>query len=526
MEPRIQYTQTTDGVSIAFSTLGKGMPLVQTPVAVCGVLQVEWQIPPIRAWDERVAQKRMLVKYDSRGTGLSTRKASDWSLDALVRDLKAVVDFLELPKFALMGTVNYGPVAIAFAGRYPERVSHLILWATYAQPSDFWVPQVQSINQLAESDWVAFTEQVCHYFAGWATDQTTRQLAEMMRKSVAPQEYLALYSTLGQADVAALLPEVTARTLVLHRRQIPWLSMEAASYMASHIPGAELVVLEGASGGYALEDAEPVFKAIDEFLGESERVTRGPEAAEAGAFRTILFTDVEGSTALTQRLGDARARDVLRTHEHIVREALRAHGGSEVKTMGDGFMASFPSATRALECAIAMQRAFAEHNERAEERIRVRVGLNAGEPIAEEEDLYGTAVNLTARIAAKAGGGEILVANVVRELAAGKGFLFSDQGDVVLRGFEDPVRLYEILWDKDKIESQRRPALAYPAGLTKREVEVLRLVAAGRSNREIAAELTISTNTVDRHVSNILSKTGAANRAEAAAYAARRGLTL
>jgi class 3 adenylate cyclase len=129
-----------------------------------------------------------------------------------------------------------------------------------------------------------------------------------------------------------------------------------------------------------------------------------------------------------------------------VREALKAHGGSEVKTLGDGFMASFSSATRALECAIAMQRAFAEHNESAEEPIRVRVGLNAGEPIAEEEDLFGTAVILAARIAAKAEGGEIVASDVVRQLVAGKGFLFAERGDVALRGFEDPVRLYEVRW--------------------------------------------------------------------------------
>jgi class 3 adenylate cyclase len=150
---------------------------------------------------------------------------------------------------------------------------------------------------------------------------------------------------------------------------------------------------------------------------------------------------------LTERLGDAKAREVLRTYERIVREALRAHGGSEVKTLGDGFMASFSSAARALECAIAIQRAFAAHNASAEEPIRVRIGLNAGEPIAEEKDLFGTAVILAERIAAQAEGGEILVANVVRELAAGKGFLFSDRGEVVLRGFEDPVRLYEVRWE-------------------------------------------------------------------------------
>ena len=167
---------------------------------------------------------------------------------------------------------------------------------------------------------------------------------------------------------------------------------------------------------------------------------------EAGAMRTILFTDVEGSTALTQRLGDARARDLLREHERIVREALKAHGGSEVKTMGDGFMASFSSATKALDCAIAMQRAFAEHNESAEEPIMVRIGLNAGEPIAEDEDLFGTAVNEAARITAAAEGGEILVSDVVRQLVKGKDFLFADVGERQLKGFDEPVRLYEVRW--------------------------------------------------------------------------------
>ena len=183
-----------------------------------------------------------------------------------------------------------------------------------------------------------------------------------------------------------------------------------------------------------------------------------------GAFRTILFTDIEGSTALTQRLGDARAREVLREHERIMRECLKAHGGSEVKTMGDGFMASFGSATRALECAVAIQRAFAERGSDAvgaalappqgaaassapTETIRVRIGLNAGEPIAEEGDLFGTAVIAAARIAAQAQGGEILVSDVVRQLVAGKGFLFSGRGKTALRGFDDPVEVYEVRWE-------------------------------------------------------------------------------
>ncbi len=167
--------------------------------------------------------------------------------------------------------------------------------------------------------------------------------------------------------------------------------------------------------------------------------------------RTILFTDIEGHTRMMQRLGDERGRAVLREHERLTREALKAHGGAEVKTMGDGFLASFGSAQKALECAIALQKAFALRQAQGDpqgsvEPISVRVGINAGEPIAEEDDLFGSAVIAAARIAAKAQGGEIMVANVVRELVAGKGFLFADRGEVELRGFEDPARLYEVRW--------------------------------------------------------------------------------
>jgi len=443
MEPRIQYAKTTDGVSIAYGTLGEGMPWLQTPSGACGVLQVEWQVPEFRAWYERLARKRMLVQYDCRGTGLSERGVGDYSLDAMVRDLEAVADCLELPSFALWGSVAFGPVAIAYAARHPERVSQLFLWCTYARGSDLLTPQFETMMALVEKDWRLYTEAVGHYFLGFSTGETTGRLAAMIRKSGTPEKWQTAYGSAVKFEVEALLPEVKAPTLVLHRRQLPWLSVDVATDLASRIPGAQLALLEGASGGYAVEDWQAVLAAIDNFLGEAEEAAAGP--APSGLV-TILFTDMEGSTALTQRVGDAKAREVLRAHERIVREALRAHGGSEVKTMGDGFMASFSSATRALECAIAMQRAFAAHNQTAGEPIRVRIGLNAGEPIAEAADLFGTAVNLAARIAAQAAGGEILVANVVRELAAGKGFLFADRDDVALRGFEEPVRVYELRW--------------------------------------------------------------------------------
>jgi class 3 adenylate cyclase len=449
MEPRIQYVKTTDGVSIAFWTLGEGMPFVHLPV-IFSHIQMEWEVPECRRWYERLAEKRKLIRSDPRGTGLSDRDITELSLDAWLLDMEAGVDRLGLEKFALLGPQVAGPVAIAYAARHPERVSHLILWCTYARASDWSAqPQTQAVRALMDKDWAFYTEATAHSVLGWSAGEPARRYAALIRESVTP-EFMAemVIPAMNKFDVTPLLAQVRSPTLVLHRRQYR-LPVDVARGLASGIPDARLVLLEGESGAPYLGDMEAVLAAIDEFLGEGEKTMAGAEPPAAGAFRTVLFTDVEGSTSLTQRLGDAKARELLREHERITREALRAHGGSEIKTMGDGFMASFSSATTALECAIAMQRAFAEHNESAEEPTRVRIGLNAGEPVAEDDDLFGTAVILAARIAAKAEGGEILASDVVRQLVAGKGFLFSDRGDVVLRGFEDPARLYEVRWREE-----------------------------------------------------------------------------
>jgi class 3 adenylate cyclase/pimeloyl-ACP methyl ester carboxylesterase len=448
MEPRIQYAKTKDGVNIAFWTLGEGTPLVHLSFAFSHI-QLEWQIPECRRWYERLAEKRTLVRMDPRGLGLSERDITELSADAWVLDVEAVVDRLGLEKFALLGPWHTGPVAIAYAARHPERVSRLILWGAYAWASEYLaLTAIRAIRPIVGTAWQTYTEAVAHVLLGWSAGEPARRYAALVDDSVRPEFFEAvIIPVLSEFDVRPLLPEVRSPTLVLHRRQCALVSVDSARGLASGIPDARLVVLEGESGAPYLGDTEAVLSAINEFLGDSGPAPVQAEPVAAGGVCTILFTDVEGSTALTERLGDAKAREVLRTHERITREALRAHGGAEVKAMGDGFMASFSSATRALECAIAMQRAFAAHDdEHPETPIRVRIGLNAGEPIAEDEDLFGTAVILAARIAAHAEGGEILASDVVRQLVAGKGFLFADRGEVALRGFEDPVRLYEVQW--------------------------------------------------------------------------------
>jgi len=236
-------------------------------------------------------------------------------------------------------------------------------------------------------------------------------------------------------------------TLVLHRRGVRVPNVDVARGLAAGITDAQIVLLEGESAAPYLGDMEAVAAAIDEFLGDG-----GEEVAEtpiSGGLVTILFTDMESSTALTQQLGDAKAQEVRRVHNSIVRQALEVCAGSEIKHTGDGIMASFATASSALECAISIQQGVAAHKaEHSDSPLGVYIGLNAGEPLAEEDDLFGTSVDLAARLVDHAEPGQIIASDVVRQLAAGKDFLFHDLGETELRGFEDPVKLWELRWQE------------------------------------------------------------------------------
>jgi class 3 adenylate cyclase len=182
---------------------------------------------------------------------------------------------------------------------------------------------------------------------------------------------------------------------------------------------------------------------VERFIGGIVDHPPGEPYVET-AFRAILFTDMEGSTRLTQRLGDAGAMAVLRAHDRIVREALGRHGGSEVKHTGDGLMAAFPSVVGAIESAVQVQRRLAEADDGT--RVRVRIGMSAGEPVTERDDLFGAVVQLAARLCSRAEPDSVLVSSVVRELALGKGFVFRKRRRLSLKGFDEPVDNYEVVW--------------------------------------------------------------------------------
>lgn len=445
MAPRIQYATAADGVRIAYTTFGDGdrVPLVVLRPSLFTNVEAEWRLSPaLRALlgDDEMARRRRVVRLDTRGAGLSDRDVADYSLDARVADVALVADRVGLERFAIDAHSEASLLAIAFATRHPERVSHLVLTDAWLRAAGSWdTPRQQALHALRDADWQLGTDTLALLAFGWS--DVAREFATYCRTCLRREDYLALREADWNLDLAPLLPQVAAPALI------------CTSPTTAHVVRPDLA----RDWTSALRDARLVsFRtpdervlAVEEFLdgvASSPAPASSALTAASGAFRTIVFTDLESHTEMMQRLGDEPGRDVLRTYERITRQALREHGGTELKALGDGFMASFPSATRALQFAAALQQAVGAHVDAGGERLRVRVGVNAGEPIAEGDDLFGTAVILAARVAEQAAGGQVLVTDVVRQLVAGKAFAFAERGAPAVAGFAEPVRVWELVW--------------------------------------------------------------------------------
>jgi class 3 adenylate cyclase len=307
-------------------------------------------------------------------------------------------------------------------------------------------PARKSIATMVRSSWSLGRGTIADVALGGNADAELRRGFIRFLAEATTAETAASYLE-AEWDAGPELGAISSPTLVIATRRRLAGRSEAAQMLAAGIPGARLVATDTA-------DENAPYYSMSGFLSDEQPAAPAPAAAaeaprSGGGLQTIVFTDIEANTELLQRLGDVRWRDLLREHETLIRAELAKHGGAEIKTMGDAFMASFGSAARALECAVALERAFAEHNATAEHPLLVRIGVNAGEPIAEADDLFGTSVTITSRIMGQARGGEVLVSDVVRQLVAGKGFLFADRGEAVLRGFEDPVRLWQLRWQDE-----------------------------------------------------------------------------
>jgi pimeloyl-ACP methyl ester carboxylesterase/DNA-binding CsgD family transcriptional regulator len=271
-ELQIQYCRAADGVRIAFYTMGVGPPLVHTPPFPLGHLRVEWRNPANQDYIHRLCEGITLVRYDGRGCGLSDRDVADFSDAARSLDVEAVADHLSLRQFALLGFGHAGSMAVAYAAEHPERVSHLILWHSYASAAD--VPnlsRIQAARSLIQTDWNSYAELEGYRASGFRGGAAARWYTEFIKESVSPEALAASYSAIGHIDVRQLLPAVRCPTLVLARRASEVLPLDIARDLTTSIPDARLVTLEG-SGVIPFPDVVDEFvSAVRTFLSTPAR---------------------------------------------------------------------------------------------------------------------------------------------------------------------------------------------------------------------------------------------------------------
>jgi class 3 adenylate cyclase len=441
VEQQISYCTAADGVRVAYATYGNdgAPPLVYFP-DMPGQEAI-WASTWGRPFMEELAQHRRLITLDLGGFGASQRDVErPGRYDLFMSDLAAVADHLLLERFEIFASgMGPGIASIMYASEHPERVARLALFSPRIMSSDNDLSVAESV--LASSK-LFYRSSATLYFPGGPPDAQL-WFSRTSRDWSSPEQFAAFMR--GTFELSDILSRLTLPVLILHRKRSQVVAIAEIRMAASLVPGARLVTLDGDAGA-PYWDFEQYIDTLRECLGvlsEGLSATQTGSAVSKGGLRTVLFTDLVGHTEMMQRLGDAKGREVLREHERITRELLKEYGGAEVKTMGDGFMASFGSVTKAMDCAIALQRAFAAHEG---EPLQARVGLNAGEPIEEDGDLFGATVILASRIAARAGPGEILVPETVRGLLSGKGFVFGDRGEFVPKGFDEGVRIWDVRW--------------------------------------------------------------------------------
>jgi class 3 adenylate cyclase len=382
-----------------------------------------------------------MVRYDPRGQGLSDREVEDTSLEAHLLDIAAVVDSLNLGAFGVLAAGGTGPIAIAYAARYPERVSHLVLWSTAARGSDLVDPRNEALAALAEADWEFYTEAMAYHNFGWAGGPDTRTFAAMQREFSSPAIVRRNLEVIRGFDATADLMGVKAPTLVVHRRQVSAPEERIVTALAAAIPGARLLLLEGSLPVPALGDIDEAAKVVRQFMTGSEPVTGRTVSELPSGTAVILFADIADSTALTERLGDDAFRAKARDLDGALRAAIRESGGTPVegKLLGDGVLAVFTSAREAIEAALVCGKAGDDAG------LPLHLGIHAGDVIREDNNVYGGAVNIASRIAGLSAAGEVLVSETVRSLArTSAGVGFEDRGEQELKGVGEGVRVWSV----------------------------------------------------------------------------------
>ena len=440
--PETRYAKTTDGVYIAYQTLGHGPIDIAWQFEWLGNVDVIWQARPYAEWFRGLASFSRLILHDRRGTGASSRDVDPPNLETRGADLLAVLDAVGSERPVLGASLEGGAPNVLLAATAPERVHSLFWW--YPAPRSTLAPDYPwgQTEELLDRDMRAAVQMwgTPEYEAWWnepapaGTEQVPGSdrlpVALLGRQTATPDVAVELELIWRQTDVRGTLPAVSAPTLLMARDR----DREALEYLASLLPRAEIRLFPGGSDLLPLIDEQPaVLDAIREFVG-----IETPPPIVDRVLAAVLFTDIVGSTQRLNELGDAAWRSILARHDERCRAEIERHRGRYVDSTGDGVFATFDGPARAVRCAQAIDAAVHDLG------LRIRAGVHTGEVELDGDAVRGIAVHIGARVAAMAGPSEVLVSQTVKDLVAGSGLTFEDAGEHELKGVPDRWRLYRV----------------------------------------------------------------------------------
>jgi class 3 adenylate cyclase len=441
----IRYVKTPDGAYIAFQVAGDGPPDVISLVTGSAIEMVR-EVPAVASYFRALASFSRVMLIDPRGAGHSDPLGpyERPTLEQSAGDVLAVLDASGSAAATLVANNVNGLLAIFFAASYPDRTASLVLDGCYARlahaPDYPWGVPTDALDQAVArtSDGIVGSDPSANltYNAPTALRQDPEFVAAWLRgsrSSFSPRAVRAMSESWVFGDVRPLLPAVQAPTLVLYRRDDRFAGKPHATYLAEHISGARLVELEGRDNLCFVSSPEAALEELQEFVTGARH---GPRSDRVLA--TVLFTDIVGSTDRAARLGDQRWRELLDSHDSVVRRQLERFRGREVNTAGDGFLATFDGPGRAIHCAIAIRDAVRALG------VDVRVGVHTGEVEVRGDDVAGLAVHIGARVASMAAACEVLVSSTVKDLVAGSGIEFEDRGEHQLKGVPGVWHLYSV----------------------------------------------------------------------------------
>lgn len=443
MKPKTQYAKSGK-LSIAFQVIGKGpVDLIYVPGWVSNIDNL-WDDSKMSEFLTKLTNFSRLILFDKRGTGLSDRENELSTLEERMDDIRNVMDAASSERAVLFGHSEGGTVSTLFAATYPQRTVALITFGVFAKRKysvDYpWAPtkeEREKFYTLIQEEWgngqkmgldllmpsLANDSNYIEWYAGY------------IRSAASPGAALALARMNTEADITQILSSVKVPTLVLHRTGDKDSNVEEGKYIAAHIPDAKFVELPGNDHLFWVGDTYSVIAEIEEFITGIR-----PSKIFDRVLFTILFTDIVSSTQHLSKHGDKKWIEILETHNEIVRKELTRFNGKEIKSTGDGFLATFDGPSRAVRCADAIRKAIKILN------IEITAGIHIGEcEIFDEHDIGGVAVHIAARVLKKARPNQILITMTVKHLLGGTGLEFSDLGEFSLKGIDDNYRLYALL---------------------------------------------------------------------------------